>query len=148
LRIGAAARDRGVATTSWPGRLERIVWRGRDILLDAAHNPAGAAALASYLAATMPGKVTLVFGAMADKAIETMLHELAPVIRRLVCTTAPSPRAASAAELAALALASGLAAEAVADPMAALARASEDAEPIVVAGSIFLIGAVRERILA
>jgi dihydrofolate synthase / folylpolyglutamate synthase len=147
VRVGAAARARGVTTASWPGRLETIVWRDRAILLDAAHNPAGARALASYLSAALPHTVTLVFGAMQDKAIDAMLHELAPVTRRLVCTTAPSPRAATARELAARAVESGLDAEALADPMAALARACETPEPIVVAGSIFLIGAVRERIV-
>jgi dihydrofolate synthase/folylpolyglutamate synthase len=148
LRVDAAARARGVTTAAWPGRLETIVWRDRAILLDAAHNPAGARALASYLLAALPRKVTLVFGAMKDKAIEEMLRELAPVTRRLLCTTAPSPRAASAGELVAIAAEAGLAAEAVADPMAALARARETADPIVVAGSIFLVGAVRERLLA
>jgi dihydrofolate synthase/folylpolyglutamate synthase len=148
IRVGGAARQRGVTAAVWPGRLETIVWQGRRILLDAAHNPAGSRALASYLAAEAPAGVTLVFGAMKDKAIAGMLRELAPVVRRLVCTTAPSPRAAGAGELAAMAAAAGLAAEAVDDPMAALARARAGTDPIVVAGSIFLVGAVRERLLS
>ena len=146
IRVGGAARQRGV-TAAWPGRLETIVWQGRRTLLDAAHNPAGARALASYLAAEAPAGVTLVFGAMKDKAIAGMLRELAPVVRRLVCTTAPSPRAAAAGDLAGMAAAAGLAAEAVDEPMAALASARAGTDPIVVAGSIFLVGAVRERLL-
>jgi dihydrofolate synthase/folylpolyglutamate synthase len=146
IRVDRGAREAGLATARWPGRLETIVWRGRPVLLDAAHNPAGARALASYLAGASPGGVTLVFGAMQDKAIDPMLRELAAVTRRLICTTAPTPRAAAAADLAAMARAAGLAAEAVADPAAALEQARTTADPIVVAGSIFLIGAVRERL--
>ena len=85
---------------------------------------------------------------MKDKAIEAMLRELAPVTERVLCTTAPSPRAAAAAELVTVATACGLPAEPVPDPMAALAQARDAPDPIVVAGSIFLIGAVRERLLA
>src|SRR5262245_7001652 len=70
LRVGAAARRAGLATARWPGRLETIAWRGRPLLLDAAHNPAGARALASYLRQAHPGGVTLVFGAMKDKAVD------------------------------------------------------------------------------
>jgi len=146
IRVNRGAREAGLATAIWPGRLETIEWRGRPVLLDAAHNPAGARALASYLASAAPAGVTLVFGAMQDKAIGAMLRELASVTRRLICTTAPTPRAAAAADLAAAAAAGGLTAEVVEDPMAALERARTTADMLVVAGSIFLIGAVRERL--
>jgi folylpolyglutamate synthase/dihydropteroate synthase len=68
-------------------------------------------------------------------------------VRQLVCTTAPSPRAAAAADLAVIAAGAGLAAAVVADPMVALEHARQRPDPIVVAGSIFLIGAVREQLL-
>jgi dihydrofolate synthase/folylpolyglutamate synthase len=143
IRVPEDARLAGLTTAAWPGRLETIVSGGRPILLDAAHNPAGARALASYLRSAAPGGVTLIFAAMRDKAVAEMLGELAPVVRTLICTTAPTPRALPADELAALAAARGLAARAVADPMAAIALARTLSDPIVVAGSIFLIGAVR-----
>jgi len=146
LRVGDAARQTGLATARWPGRLETLAHRGRPVLLDAAHNPAGARALASYLLSAAPGGVTLVFGAMKDKAVAEMLHELAPVVRAAVCTTAPSPRAMAAAELLELARAQGIEAAAVDDPMAAVDRACLSPHPVAVAGSIFLIGAVRERL--
>jgi dihydrofolate synthase/folylpolyglutamate synthase len=146
IRIPEPARLTGLTTAVWPGRLETIRWRGRSILLDAAHNPAGARALASYLAAAAPGGVTLVFGAMKDKAVDDMLRALAPEMRRLICTTAPTPRAMPAADIAGRAAAHGLLAETVDDPWTAVARACEMAAPIVVAGSIFLVGAVRERL--
>lgn len=147
IRVPEAARLAGLGTAVWPGRLETIRWQGRPILLDAAHNPAGARALASYLAALAPqGGVTLVFGAMKDKDVDRMLYELAPVVQALICTTAPTARAMPAHELADLARSRGIAADAVDAPIEALAHALAAPCPIVVAGSIFLIGAVREQL--
>ena len=147
VRVGDGARRAGLSTARWPGRLEEVVYRGRPVVLDAAHNPAGARALASYLLNAAPGGVTLVFGAMKDKAVTEMLRELAPVVRTIVCTTAPTRRAIPAVELADTARAAGLEAVAVDDPLAAVDRACAAPQPVVVAGSIFLVGAVRERLL-
>jgi dihydrofolate synthase / folylpolyglutamate synthase len=147
LRVDEPARRAGLATARWPGRLETLGYRDRPLLLDAAHNPAGARALASYLMSRWPDGVTLVFGAMKDKAVAEMLQALAPAARLLVCTTAPTPRAMTAAALLDVARALGLEAAAVDDPMAAVDRAYAASRPIVVAGSIFLLGAVRERVL-
>jgi len=134
----------GLATAAWPGRLEAFNARSCEILLDAAHNPAGARALASYLEAEFPAGVTLVFGAMRDKALREMLGALLPAAAAIVCTTAPSPRAMPAAELAAVVGGLGSRADVVPDPIVAVARACERGKPVVVAGSIFLIGPVRE----
>jgi dihydrofolate synthase/folylpolyglutamate synthase len=143
IAVGPDAIEAGLATTAWPGRLEHVQWGRCRILLDAAHNPAGARALASYLETFAPEGVTLVFGAMKDKAIAEMLTQLAATARDVICTTAPTPRAQSADELARIAREAGLHAEAVADPFEALARACSRERPVVVAGSIFLIGPVR-----
>lgn len=144
LRIDAEAMRAGVTTAAWPGRLEAFRLGGCRILLDAAHNPAGARALASYLREAAPEGVTLVFGAMRDKAVREMLTTLAPAATSIVCATAPSPRAMTADELVGLARGLGLRAEAVADPVDALTRACGHGRLVVVAGSIFLIGPVRE----
>jgi dihydrofolate synthase/folylpolyglutamate synthase len=146
IRVPEAARLAGLTNTAWPGRLETVHAGGRAILLDAAHNPAGARALASYLSTYAPGGVTLVFAAMKDKAAADMLRELAPAVTTLVVTTAPTARARSAAELAAEAAALGFTPLAIDDPLQAVAAARARPEPIVVAGSIFLIGAVRGRL--
>ena len=148
LRVGDAARRAGLMTAEWPGRLETIQYQGRALLLDAAHNPAGARALASYLLDRPAGGVTLVFGAMKDKAVADMLRALVPAVRAVVCTTAPSPRAMPAADLLAIARSLGLDGTAVDDPLTAVDRACAAPHPVVVAGSIFLVGAVRERVLA
>ena len=73
---------------------------GVDVLLDAAHNPAGARALASHLQDIGWTHVTLLFGAMRDKDVNAMLPALAPACERIICTTAPTPRAMPATELA------------------------------------------------
>jgi dihydrofolate synthase / folylpolyglutamate synthase len=144
LPVGPEAMRAGLTTAVWPGRIERFTHEGCSVLLDAAHNPAGARALASYLRDAAPDGVTLVFGAMRDKAVSDMLTALAPIARSIVCVTAPSPRAASAEELAGLARGLGLNAEAVPDPIKGVHRACGHGRLAVVAGSIFLIGPVRE----
>ena len=144
LRVDPGAMRTGLRTAAWPGRLETFAHGGAQILLDAAHNPAGARALASYLRDAAPRGVTLVFGAMRDKAVIEMLTALKPAVHAVVCATAPNPRAMRADELAAAAATLGMRAEAAADPIEAVTRACGTGRLVVVAGSIFLIGPVRE----
>lgn len=96
-RIGASTETiaRGLAGVTWPARLERI---GRH-LLDAAHNPDGAEALARYLRRTglAPDRVALIFGTLADKDWRSMLGTLAPLATTRVYL-APQGSARSAAD--------------------------------------------------
>jgi dihydrofolate synthase/folylpolyglutamate synthase len=134
----------GLRDVRWPGRLEHVRGDGAEILLDAAHNPAGAAALASYLREIGWTDAVLIFGAMQDKDVAAMLAELAPLSTRIVCTTAPNPRAMPAAALAGIAREiARCPVEAVDPPEAAVARARAAGRRIVAAGSIFLIGPLR-----
>jgi dihydrofolate synthase/folylpolyglutamate synthase len=134
----------------WPGRLERFDAGEAPVLLDAAHNPAGAAALAAYLSEQSWRDATLVFGVMADKDVRGMLRELfraSGLWGAVFCTTAPGERALPAEAVATLVtkVASEEAAvEVIRDPVAALERARQRGRPVVVAGSIFLIGALRD----
>jgi dihydrofolate synthase/folylpolyglutamate synthase len=161
----ADARRRGYATATWPGRLELLRVGGRDVLLDGAHNPAGAAALAQALddlrpsleggGEAPPPPLTLVVASMADKDVDGVIEALAaaPALRdvRVIATSLDLPRALPAGALAArwrsLPQAAGIAGvEAVADPRAALDRAIERARgPVVVAGSLYLVGEARRR---
>jgi dihydrofolate synthase/folylpolyglutamate synthase len=147
-RQGITVTDRavraGLTRAEWPARLERFTRGDIEILLDAAHNPAGARALASHLQDIGWSRITLLFGAMHDKDITHMLAPLAPFCESIICTTAPSPRALSAAELAAIARPLARTVEAIADPGAALERAVGIGWPVVAAGSIFLIGPLRD----
>jgi dihydrofolate synthase/folylpolyglutamate synthase len=146
IHVEEAAVRAGLKDTRWPGRLEAFTVQGCRILLDAAHNPAGARALADYLRQAEPGGVTLVFGAMKDKSAREMLGALRPVATNLFVTVAPTSRALDAESLAAIARDVGYDPEVVPDPLEALARACSGATPVVVAGSIFLIGPVREQL--
>lgn len=147
IAVPAGAMARGLADPSWPGRLDARQCRdGREVLLDAAHNPAGARALASYLQerATMP----LVFAAMQDKDIDGMLRALLPVVNHVVVTRASNRRSADPRELARLARAirPDMAVSIEASPGAAIAAAWRMSPRIVVAGSIFLLGDVMKEI--
>lgn len=135
----------GIEHVAWPGRLEHFRHEQSEVLLDAAHNPAGARALVTYLQEIGWRAPTLLFAAMADKDARGMLSVLLPATGRIICTTAPTPRAATAAELAdaARALAPGHPIDAIEDPAEALARACAVSTRVVAAGSMYLIGPLR-----
>jgi dihydrofolate synthase/folylpolyglutamate synthase len=135
----------GIEHVQWPGRLERFFRGDAEVLLDAAHNPAGARALADYLREAGWHEATLVFAAMADKDARGMLAALMPDVGRIICTTAPTPRSAGASELAqiARALEPGREVDSIENPAEALARACAMSRRVVAAGSLFLIGPLR-----
>ena len=153
-RLGAteAAIRRGLAEVQWPGRFQ-IAGRDPVVILDGAHNPAGARALAASLRAYFPGRpLTLVIGVSADKDQAGILAALAPLAARIVLTAYGSARAARPAALRALLPADDARVETAESLDEALARtlASGASTPVVcVAGSLYLIGEalawVRER---
>jgi len=136
----------GVAATRWPGRLEW--WGGeRRLLLDGAHNAAGARALAAYLQETGATRVRLVMGMKGDKSATDILLPLLPFAIKVYCTVPPVDAAVPPAELAEIAASGGVASALWAAPAAALAAALADRcgdETVVVAGSLFLVAAARE----
>ncbi len=143
----AAIRD-GLAGVRWPGRFQ-LIRAIPPVIVDGAHNPAGARALAASLAAYFPGRRgTLIVGISADKNMAGILGALVPSADRVICTAADHPRAASPETLAALARqAAGdlpLRVETAPSPPEALRLAlSEPDTPMVcVAGSLFMIGEI------
>ena len=148
------ARRRGYAGAVWPGRLERLDGAMGDVLLDGAHNPAGAAALALALDDLRPfltdGPLTLVTASMADKDVDGVVRALARsramAGATILATAVDLPRAMPADALAerwrVLAPAVRSVAS-VADPATALATALAGPGPTVVAGSLYLVGAAR-----
>jgi dihydrofolate synthase/folylpolyglutamate synthase len=146
-RAGVALPDeaiaRGIATARWPGRLEEL----GGVLLDGAHNPDGAVALAASLRALYPGRpVELVLGVLADKDHAGILAALAPVARRLHVVTPSSPRARPADELAAAASPFGAEAHthaSVAEAIACARSCAGDGALVCVAGSLYLVGEAR-----
>jgi dihydrofolate synthase / folylpolyglutamate synthase len=149
VAIGKQAILDGLATVTWPGRLDhRRLPNGREVILDAAHNPAGARALASYLRSLGRERPTLVFGAMRDKDVDGMLTALLPEIGRVIVTQPSNTRAANPAELASRirALAPTLSIDVIASPHDAVQSATRQSTLVVVAGSIFLLGDVIQEI--
>lgn len=144
-RVSADAIRTAVEDAVWPGRLEVLPWRGNQVLIDGAHNPAGARALASYVQEAIGRPVPLVVGIMRDKNVDGILQALAPIAARVFCTAAKSPRAATPEELAARcrALVPDVQTDAEPDPGDALARALASDTVAVVAGSLYLAGEVR-----
>jgi dihydrofolate synthase/folylpolyglutamate synthase len=131
----------------WPGRLELIrLDDGRDVLLDAAHNVDGARALAAYLAARHPERPALVIGVMRDKDVEGIVAALLPLVSSVVATAAPTPRAIPARDLGSRISAMGtpVPVRTDPDPAAAVEQALATSRTVCVAGSIFLVGAVRD----
>jgi dihydrofolate synthase/folylpolyglutamate synthase len=147
LRVDLGAAFRGIHSVSWPGRLQWVQGKPR-LLLDGAHNPAGARALASYLSRVKT--FVLLFGVMRDKDVESMARTLFPLAREIVLTRPVSPRAATPAEIARRAGRFASRAHLVSDPVRALALARRLAGrdgTVVVAGSLYLVGAILPRLL-
>jgi dihydrofolate synthase/folylpolyglutamate synthase len=141
---------RGIAEARWPGRLEHVA-PNPDILLDGAHNPAGARALARYLdrfylqPTLRPEggrRLWLIYGAMRDKAVEEIAGILFPLAQELIFTAPSAPRALrpeALVEIAGRGRVAGDVGEAIA---LARAQASTD-DVIVITGSLFLVGEAR-----
>ena len=149
MTVSAHAIETGLAHPQWPGRLDvRRLQDGRELLLDAAHNPAGAASLASYLLAEGGGPRPLVFAAMRDKDVAGMFAALLPAVGRLILTRASNARSADPESLAEQARAAAPAMPiAIAPELGDALDAAWSASPrIVVAGSIFLLGDVMKRV--
>jgi len=136
----------GIADARWPGRLEHVS-PNPDIILDGAHNPAGARALARYLERFYGGRrIWLVYGAMRDKAIDEVAGILFPVAAELVLTAPDTPRALRPEVVAELA---GRGHIEPTVPQAidyARTHAAED-DVIVITGSLFVVGEARRAFL-
>ena len=103
IKVPADAVRTALEDVDWPARLERRTWRGAEILIDGAHNPARARALASYISETYDRRLPFVLGVMNDKRIQHIVEAIAPVASCVICTAASSPRAEPARQLAAIA---------------------------------------------
>ena len=164
VQLDATARRRGLADTRWPGRMELLEVDGLTVMLDGAHNPDGARTLAETfeaIASALPaGRPTLMLGAMADKELASMVEAFitSPRLAAAQLVASGVPGAARALPAAAIgdawvgrsggsptdALAVVEDADAALDLALAWAHAAEG--PLVVAGSLYLVGHVRARL--
>ncbi len=144
--ITPASIERGIRETRWPGRFQVIPARAGspELILDVAHNPAGAWALRSALSERCDDRpLVFVFGAMRDKAISEMTEILFPLATRVIATRPENPRAASADEIREAASRTGTDVETIPEVKAALENALAGArgkDVVVVTGSIYLVG--------
>jgi dihydrofolate synthase/folylpolyglutamate synthase len=147
FRIDRAAILDGLRGAAWPGRLEIVHERPR-IILDGAHNPAGAAEVATFVKEHLAGRqVRLIYASMRDKAIREMTQLLFPLATEVYLTCPPHPRAAPPEEVVAAACWRPERLIIEPDPPRALARAVEASSPedvVLVAGSLFLVGAIKK----
>lgn len=155
LALAAGARPEsiahGIAKAAWPGRLERIEHAAGPYLLDAAHNPDGAEALARALTAAdaKESPACVVFGALADKPWQGMLDALAPLCTARVYVAPPLFAGLARAATDPAVFAERHAGELAPGVKEALARAREIAGRglVLVCGSIFLVGEARALLL-
>ena len=145
FRVPEPAVRTAVEEVDWPGRLESLDVQGTAVLVDGAHNAAGATALAGFLRETFARPLPIVLGVLRDKDVEAVVAALAGAAARVVCTAPPSPRATPPEELASVVgrLAPGVPVERADSPAHAIELAGRSGEPVVVAGSLYLAGAVR-----
>jgi len=146
--ITAQSIERGIRETQWPGRFQVMAARAGwpEMVLDVAHNPAGAWALRSALSERYEDRLLIfVFGAMRDKAISEMTEILFPLAERVIATRPENPRSASPEEIRQAAARTGVEIEAVEDVQQAVERAralAGSSELVVITGSIYLVGEV------
>jgi len=137
----------GLENVRWPGRLEFIA-RHPTLILDGAHNPAGAAALAAYIREFWSNApVWLVYGAMRDKAIEEITDQLFPLASRVILTAPNFARAIRPDAIAAITRRKdALLTQTVEEAIAIAASAPRDAV-VFFAGSLFVVGEARGLLL-
>jgi len=163
LPITAATIERGIAATSWPGRLEKVTLPNQpEFLLDVAHNPAGAWALRAALSANQPqregaphlasemweGSQVLIFACLRDKPLREMTQILFPIFDHVILAPIHSPRATEVVELLAAAEATGIPSTPSNTVEEALQLALRlNPARIVISGSVYLVGEARHLLL-
>ena len=150
-KSGAVKLDRealyeGLKRARQPGRFE-VISEDPLVIIDGAHNEAGAQALQETMVQHFAGKkILLVAGILADKEIDSIVKFLTKITDHIIVTEPDNPRKLAAEKLAEHVADFGVAAEAVSDVEAAVHRAKELADGydvILFAGSLYLIGDVR-----
>jgi dihydrofolate synthase/folylpolyglutamate synthase len=140
MGVAHRAIERGIEAARWPGRLELVSLRP-DIILDGAHNPSGARALVRYIERFFGArKVTLIYGAMRDKAVAEMTGILFPAADTVIATAPEQERATRPETIRELSGRSGvLITQNVADAL----KLAKDADVVFVTGSLFVVAEAR-----
>ncbi|HWN94377.1 MAG TPA: folylpolyglutamate synthase/dihydrofolate synthase family protein [Methylomirabilota bacterium] len=146
IPVSRSVVEEGLRNVDWPARFQRVQRGPQTIVLDGAHNPAGAEALAATLRAEAPDKpLTLILGILEDKNWQSVCRTLAPLATRIVATRVPSDRTTPPEKLADFCHTVNSAAAICVAANAPEAIALTAQEPLVViAGSLYLVGEVME----
>jgi dihydrofolate synthase/folylpolyglutamate synthase len=137
----------GIAQTQWPGRLE-CVSEHPEIILDGAHNPAGARALAAYIARFYAGRrVRLIYGAMRDKAIDEIGEILFPHAQKVIVTAPRQARALSPESIRQVTEHHDLQTAANLGEALAMVKDATAEDAIFITGSLFLVAEAREMLV-
>ncbi len=146
LPVSPAAALRGCEQAEWPGRFQVLARGAQTLVLDGAHNPAGAAVLATALRARFADRApALVLGVLADKDWAALCQILAPLAGRIIVAPVGSPRTAEASQLAAACRAANPRAEIATAGSCARALQLVELDPlVVVCGSLYFIGEALE----
>jgi dihydrofolate synthase/folylpolyglutamate synthase len=141
MQLGVAPR--GIANTVWPGRLERVSDHP-EIILDGAHNPAGARALAAYIERFYAGRrVRLIYGAMRDKAVAEIAGILFPLARQVIVTAPRQSRALAPEALKEIADHPDVKLAPVLEDALSLVLTAPDEDVVFITGSLFLVAEAR-----
>jgi dihydrofolate synthase/folylpolyglutamate synthase len=146
FRISDESIARGIATTVWPGRIEKIQSHP-DIYLDGAHNPSAARELAHFVEETLKGRrIYLLYGALRDKAVDEVAGLLFPLAAEVVLTAPSTSRAISASQLEEITAHYANRSTTIPDASEAIDYVLSKAKPddvIFITGSLYLVGQLR-----
>lgn len=145
-KISPEALNQGLATASWPGRME-LARRNPDFIIDGGHNPQCMEAIAQSLPQLCPGKkIHFLVGVMGDKDYPDMMDKLLPLAHSFVTLTPDSPRALSAEDLAAFLEGKGAKATpctSVEEGLRTILAQSSPEDVICACGSLYMVGELR-----
>jgi dihydrofolate synthase/folylpolyglutamate synthase len=147
LEVPPSAIETGIAATRWPGRLEHVS-ESPEIILDGAHNPAGARALAAYIERFYSRRrVRLIYGAMRDKAIEEISGILFPLARQVIVTAARQARALAPEAMREISDHRNLSTAPGIEAALAMVGDASPEDVIFVTGSLFLVAEARSLLM-
>jgi dihydrofolate synthase/folylpolyglutamate synthase len=150
-RLGVSDHDieQGIARAGWPGRLERVS-EHPEIIVDGAHNPAGARALAAYIERfyASPRRVRVIYGAMRDKAIDEIVGILFPLAEQVIVTAPRQARALAPATFLQFAGHPNLhVAPGLPEALSLLRATAAPGDAVFITGSLFLVAEARALLL-
>ena len=131
-----------VARARWPGRWQQVMFGDTTLIVDGAHNPHAAQAVAATIRKELREPVTVVFGVSKNKDLEAIFRAIAPVVAEVICVPVDNPRAESPEHNAAAAARYGLRSRVAPSLEVGVQWAEETNRPIVSLGSLYLAGEI------